>query len=140
MLHVLVVAGALLRSSGAAAPAPPVYRVDLVAAPPGPRAVGEVAPAPAAAPATPPKPAPVTPPPRAEAKPNAMPLPNATRQKLAPAATPVPPTAAKHGEGGVYLRADRDVPYGLVMRVLAVMQTNGAPNVGLVAEPEEGGA
>jgi len=48
--------------------------------------------------------------------------------------------AAKHGEGGVYLRADRDVPYGLVMRVLAVMQNNGAPNVGLVAEPEEGGA
>jgi biopolymer transport protein TolR len=38
---------------------------------------------------------------------------------------------------GVYLRADRGVPYGTVVRVLAVMRTAGVGDVGLVAEPEE---
>lgn len=37
---------------------------------------------------------------------------------------------------GVYLQADRGVPYGDVVRVLAVMRTSGVQNVGLVAEPE----
>jgi len=37
---------------------------------------------------------------------------------------------------GVYLQADRGVPYGEVVRVLAVMRTSGVQNVGLVAEPE----
>ena len=45
--------------------------------------------------------------------------------------------AADRGrEGGVYLRADQGVPYGTVVRVLAVMQTAGVGDVGLVAEPE----
>ena|SRR5579862_4179270 len=38
---------------------------------------------------------------------------------------------------GVYLRADQSVPYGTVVQVLAVMRGAGAPNVGLVAEPED---
>jgi biopolymer transport protein ExbD/biopolymer transport protein TolR len=37
----------------------------------------------------------------------------------------------------VYLRADQGVPYGTVVRVLAVMRTAGVGDVGLVAEPED---
>ena len=47
--------------------------------------------------------------------------------------------AGKRGENGVYLRADQGVSYGTVVRVLAVMRASGATNVGLVAEPEDGG-
>jgi biopolymer transport protein ExbD/biopolymer transport protein TolR len=36
--------------------------------------------------------------------------------------------------GGVYLRADRGVPYGTVVRVLAAMRASGVGDVGLVAE------
>lgn len=43
------------------------------------------------------------------------------------------------GKGGVYLRADQGVPYGTVVRVLAVMRASGATDIGLVAEPEETG-
>ena len=39
--------------------------------------------------------------------------------------------------GGVYLRADAGVPYGEVVRVLAVMKASGVGDIGLVAEPEE---
>lgn len=45
--------------------------------------------------------------------------------------------AAERGKGGVYLRADQGVPYGMVVRVLAVMRASGSTDVGLVAEPEE---
>jgi biopolymer transport protein ExbD len=38
---------------------------------------------------------------------------------------------------GVYLRADRRVPYGDVVRVLAVIRSSGVKDVGLVAEEEE---
>ena len=38
---------------------------------------------------------------------------------------------------GVYLRADRRVPYGEVVRVLAVIRTAGINDVGLVAEEEQ---
>jgi biopolymer transport protein TolR len=38
---------------------------------------------------------------------------------------------------GVYLRADRRVDYGVVVRVLAVMRAAGVNDVGLVAEEEE---
>jgi biopolymer transport protein TolR len=37
----------------------------------------------------------------------------------------------------VYLRADRRVPYGAVVRVLATIRTSGVSDVGLVAEEEE---
>ena len=45
--------------------------------------------------------------------------------------------ASDRGSQGVYLRADAGVPYGSVVRVLAVMRSSGVGDVGLVAEPEE---
>jgi biopolymer transport protein ExbD/biopolymer transport protein TolR len=42
----------------------------------------------------------------------------------------------KGTEGGVYLRADSGVSYGVVVRVLGVMRASGVGDVGLVAEPE----
>ena len=45
--------------------------------------------------------------------------------------------AARRGQEGVYLRADERVPYGAVVRVLAVMRGAGVGDVGLIAEPEE---
>jgi biopolymer transport protein ExbD/biopolymer transport protein TolR len=45
--------------------------------------------------------------------------------------------AASRGARGVYLRADRRVDYGQVVRVLAVMRAAGVNDVGLVAEEEE---
>lgn len=44
--------------------------------------------------------------------------------------------AAQRGHGGVYLRADKGVPYGTVVQVLAIMRAAGVGDVGLVAEPE----
>ena len=38
---------------------------------------------------------------------------------------------------GVYLRADKDVPYGIIAQLMAIMNANGVSNVGLVTEPEE---
>jgi biopolymer transport protein ExbD/biopolymer transport protein TolR len=38
---------------------------------------------------------------------------------------------------GVYLRADSRVPYGEVVRVLAVIRASGISDVGLVAEEEQ---
>ena len=43
----------------------------------------------------------------------------------------------RRGREGVYLRADQNVPYGVVVRVLAVMRGAGVGDVGLVAEPED---
>ncbi|MBA2708898.1 MAG: biopolymer transporter ExbD [Gemmatimonadaceae bacterium] len=45
--------------------------------------------------------------------------------------------ASTRGKDGVYLRADQGVPYGSVIRVLAVMRASGVSDVGLVAEPEQ---
>jgi biopolymer transport protein TolR len=44
--------------------------------------------------------------------------------------------SAQRAKDGVYLRGDASVPYGVVARVLAVMQSAGATNVGLIIEPE----
>lgn len=41
---------------------------------------------------------------------------------------------------GIYLRADQGVPYGSVVRVLAVIRSSGVQNVGLVAAEEEQGS
>ena len=38
---------------------------------------------------------------------------------------------------GVYVRADKAVPYGSVVRVLAAMRAKGVTDMGLVAEPED---
>ena len=45
--------------------------------------------------------------------------------------------AAQKGKDGVYLRADAGVPYGTVVRVLAIMRNTGVGDVGLVAQPED---
>jgi len=45
--------------------------------------------------------------------------------------------ASDRGRDGVYLRADEGVPYGSVVKVLAVMRASGTGDVGLVAEQEE---
>ena len=45
--------------------------------------------------------------------------------------------AQQRSSQGVYLRADQGVPYGSVVRVLAIMRAAGVGDVGLVAEPEE---
>jgi biopolymer transport protein TolR len=45
--------------------------------------------------------------------------------------------ATPRARTGVYLRADQSVPYGTVVRVLAVMRAAGVGDVGLVAEPED---
>ena len=44
---------------------------------------------------------------------------------------------ARKRPSGIYLRADRGVPYGDVARVLAVIRSSGVPNVGLVTEQED---
>jgi len=44
---------------------------------------------------------------------------------------------ARRKPTAVYLRADRGVPYGEVVRVLAVIRASGVQDVGLVAESEE---
>lgn len=41
-------------------------------------------------------------------------------------------------EDGVYLRADENVEYGTVARVLAHMRASGVGDVGMVLEPESG--
>ncbi len=68
---------------------PPIYKVDIVAAPPGERAIGEVRPE-AAPVETPPAAAPVAPP---TPKERAVPLSKALPKKTAPRSTPVPPAA-----------------------------------------------
>ena len=44
--------------------------------------------------------------------------------------------ASRRASGGVYLRADDQVPYGDVARALAVMRAAGVGDVGLVTESE----
>ena len=44
--------------------------------------------------------------------------------------------ASGRTQQGVYLSADQNVPYGTVVRVLAIMRAAGVGDIGLVAEPE----
>lgn len=83
---------------------PPIYKVDIVAAPPGARAAGIVSPTPPAA-----EPVAAEPPKRAETNPTDMPPPEAAkprRRQPPPAATPVPnpstvkPATAPRAAGG----------------------------------------
>ncbi len=46
---------------------------------------------------------------------------------------------ARRKPSAIYLRADRGIPYGDVVRVLAIIRTAGIRDVGLVAEPESVG-
>lgn len=71
---------------------PPMYRVNIVAAPPGKRAEGIVVPPAITPPPPPPKAEPT--PPRAQTLPKAMPMPTQVPTKVVPPATPTPtPTA-----------------------------------------------
>ncbi len=45
--------------------------------------------------------------------------------------------AANRMQNGVYLRADRGVPYGTVAQLLSIMRGKGVTNIGLVMESEE---
>ena len=111
VLHLVAVIALVLHRAPQRRSAPPVYRVDLVAAPPGPRSIGTVTPEPpAAAPATPPTPAPT--PPRAEAPPpKAKPLPAKTKAKpLPPKSTPVPPPNTKPPKGTTPAKATQATP------------------------------
>jgi biopolymer transport protein ExbD len=45
--------------------------------------------------------------------------------------------AATRAHRGVYLRADQGVPYGTIVRLIAIMNNAGVTQVGLVTEPEE---
>ena len=44
---------------------------------------------------------------------------------------------ARRRPSAIYLRADRGVPYGDVVRVLAIIRASGVRDVGLVAEAED---
>jgi periplasmic protein TonB len=85
LLHLAVAVPLFLARPDAAPARPPIYRVDLVAAPPGPRQEGVVAPQPQTQPE---QPAPT--PPRAERKPQEMPAP-ATQRPPPPTRTPPAP-------------------------------------------------
>ncbi|HUQ82541.1 MAG TPA: TonB C-terminal domain-containing protein [Gemmatimonadaceae bacterium] len=89
VLHASLIALAILTRPGAPTALPPVYKVNLVAAPPGPRAIGQVARTPA-----PPTPTAATPPPkRAETNPRDMPAPaKPAPRKPAPPSTPTTET------------------------------------------------
>lgn len=43
--------------------------------------------------------------------------------------------ARKKGSSSVYLRADEDIPYGLVIEIVGKMKALGIQNLGLVTEP-----
>lgn len=90
VLHVVVVALFFVFRAGPPPPSPPIYRVDLLAAPPGQRAAGVVKP-------QPPTPAPQPPPTRPKTAPRDMPVPNtkAPPRAKTPEATPTLPTQTK---------------------------------------------
>ena len=90
-LHVVVLAAMFVLRPAPPPPLPPVYRVDIVAAPPGPRQAGVVRPATPTPPAATP-----TPPPRAEAPTREPAVPikaEPPKRTPTPASTPVPPPA-----------------------------------------------
>lgn len=112
-IHLSVVAVALIAYRERAPEVlPPIYKVDIVAAPPGERAIGEVKPEEAPA-VTPPAAAPVAPPtPKERAIPLAKPVPKkaaARSTPVPPAAKPVPKTAAPRAGGGPQGGAGTDV-------------------------------
>ena len=89
LLHLVLVALFVLFRPGPPPPAPPIYRVDLVAAPSGERAAGVVKPTPT--PST--QAAPIRP----KTAPHEMPVPDTKlpRRAATPDATPTPPTQTK---------------------------------------------
>ena len=120
-LHATIAALVLLGFRKGDAPAlPPIYKVNIVAAPPGPRAIGTVQPDVAT-----PKPAapPVTPPTPAKTKEPAVPIAKVTPRKASERSTPVdrpaeatPPLPAPKAGGG---------PIGGKGTDVATVQTEG---------------
>ena len=93
LLHAGLIAAVLAVRSSSPPALPPMYRVNIVAAPPGPRSAGVVTPSPTTPAPEPAKPAPV--PTRAKTPPKAMPLPEkAARKERVSPATPTPPQPA----------------------------------------------
>ena len=88
VLHASLIAAAIFVRPEAPKVLPPVYKVNLIAAPAGPRAIGEVAPTP-----TPPTPTPAAPPKRAETNPRDMPTPTKPKPTPRKPAAPATPTA-----------------------------------------------
>lgn len=85
-LHLAIAALVLLGRRDGSVPMPPTYRVNLVAAPPGPRQIGVVQPTPPVATPAPPTPAPAS---RATPEPSRMKAPSKAAAKRAPkVATP----------------------------------------------------
>lgn len=148
VLHVVAVTGFLAARGAPSVPAPPTYRVNLIAAPPGPRQIGVVQPTAAATTA----PAPAPTPARAIPDPSRMP-PAPTRAKAKPAktakiATPVagaraapskaaPAVAGGGPEGGrgadvANVRVDGiDFPYpGYLQNVVRQIAVNFRPSRG----------
>ena len=120
-LHATIAALVLLGFRKGEEPAlPPIYKVNIVAAPPGPRAIGTVQPEPVVSkPVTPP----VTPPTPAKTKEPAVPLAKVTPKKAAAKSTPVekpaqetPPLPAPKAGGG---------PIGGKGTDVATVQTEG---------------
>lgn len=97
LVHAALVVAAFLLRPDASPPMPPVYRVNLVAAPPGERAVGVVEPRPTPAPAepTPPPPRPVAETPEAVPVPKPVPAPRRTPPKSTPTQATTERPAAK---------------------------------------------
>ena len=120
-LHATIAALVLIGFRKGEAPAlPPIYKVNIVAAPPGPRAIGTVQPEPAVPRS---EPAPVTTPPPAKTKEPAVPTAKVTPKKAATKATPVerpaeetPPLPAPKAGGG---------PIGDKGTDVATVQTDG---------------
>lgn len=121
-LHLTLLAFTLVSfRKGESVALPPIYKVNIVAAPPGPRAIGEVRPEPVTRPAvtppavTPPAPTPV----REAAVPTARVTPQKTAARRTPVETPaeqVPPTPAPRAGGG---------PIGGKGSDVATVQTEG---------------
>jgi protein TonB len=89
VLHVVIVALFFLFRAGPPPPSAPIYRVDLLAAPPGERAAGVVKPQPTP---TPPQPTPARP----KTAPRDMPVPDSKAPRVkTPVATPTPPPQTK---------------------------------------------
>jgi periplasmic protein TonB len=92
VLHAGVVAAIIVFSTRPPVVLPPIYRVDIVGAPPAPKPAAGVVPTNPA----PPTPQPTTPPPPAHTAPpkdNVVPVPKARPRPAPPKATPTPPTA-----------------------------------------------
>ena len=89
VLHAALIAVAVVARPAQPKALPPVYKVNLVAAPPGPRAIGEVRREPAP---TPPPETPTAPPKRAETNPRDMPAPEKKRTTARKPAAPATPT------------------------------------------------